>query len=145
MFEFLFFFNRTPLFFVSSAPVATILIESGASIDHKDDDGLTPLQSACERGCVDAAKVLIEKGADVNSLDSQKVFFSKINQTPLHKAVENNHIDIVNLLLQSNAQIKVLDSSRQTPEAIARAKKYYDILEIISSFKQKVDASFTDF
>lgn len=74
----------------------------------------------------------------------KKFFFIFLfNQTPLHKAVDNNREEVVKLLLDSGAQIKVLDASRQSPEAIAKSKKLYEILEIISSFRQKTEEAYT--
>lgn len=70
---FFFLVNRSPLFYANTGPIASILIESGASIGHKDDDGLAALHSSAERGNVDVCRVLIEKGADVNILDNQKI------------------------------------------------------------------------
>ena len=72
-------------------------------------------------------------------------FITLIHQTPLHKAVENNHQEIVQLLLDSGAEIKVLDAVKQSPEGIAKAKKLYDILGVISSFEQKHDESLSHF
>ncbi|OHT13225.1 hypothetical protein TRFO_16661 [Tritrichomonas foetus] len=112
---------------------------------------MTPLHSAAERGVYEVAQVLIEKGADVNALDSQIRFLYCIkfcffiNQTPLHKAVDNNRENIVKLLLDSGAAIKVLDASRNSPEAIAKSKKLYEILGIISTYRQKIDENNGEF
>lgn len=76
MFFNLLYFNRSPLFYANIGSIADILIESGAAIEHKDDDGMTALHSSAERGKVEVCKVLIEKGAQVNALDSQKVFIN---------------------------------------------------------------------
>lgn len=78
MFFNLLYFNRSPLFYANIGSIAGILIDSGAAIEHKDDDGMTALHSSAERGKVEVCKVLIEKGAQVNALDSQKVFINFI-------------------------------------------------------------------
>lgn len=48
---------------------AKILIESGAEVNAKDDEGNTALMSAVKEGLIDGVKLLIEKGADVNLKD----------------------------------------------------------------------------
>ena len=41
-----------------------LLLEKGAAVDAKTKYGLTPLMSACMTGHVEAARLLLEKGAD---------------------------------------------------------------------------------
>lgn len=48
----------------------------------------TPLHLACYAGSLDAARLLIESGADVNAIGMDSV-------TPLAFAVMKNHIEIV--------------------------------------------------
>ena len=41
-----------------------LLLEKGAAVDAKTEYGLTPLMSACMTGHVEAARLLLENGAD---------------------------------------------------------------------------------
>jgi ankyrin repeat protein len=43
------------------------LLDKGAEVDRATDDGTTPLFAACEKGHVDAARLLLERGAVVDS------------------------------------------------------------------------------
>ena len=56
----------------------------------------TPLHLACFAGSLDAARLLIESGANVNAIALNGV-------RPLGFAVLQNHIDIVRLLLSNGA------------------------------------------
>ena len=47
-----------------------ILVESGAAINWANDDGETAFSYACSRNQFDAAKLLFQHGADINSVDS---------------------------------------------------------------------------
>ena len=48
----------------------TVLIESNAPIDWANDDGETAFSYACSRNQLEAAKLLFQHGANVNSVDS---------------------------------------------------------------------------
>ena len=70
--------------------VMTHLLDGGAEIDAKKD-GATPLFVACEGGIVNAARLLLEKGADVNrALEN--------GATPLSAAKSQGNASIVALL-----------------------------------------------
>ena len=109
-----------------------------------------PLIIACEKGHVDAARLLLDKGAEVdrakedgatpliiacwkghvdaarllldNGADVHKV--SNDNRTPLHGASYNGHIDVVRLLLANgaDADLDVKDDSGDTPVADAKSQ-----------------------
>ena len=46
------------------------LLEEGTDVDELNEDGLTPLYWCCLSGSVDMAKLLINRGAEVNSVDT---------------------------------------------------------------------------
>ena len=62
------------------------------------EDGRTPLHIACENGQVDAARLLLEKGAEVDRAD-------KDGATPLFIACWNGHVDVARLLLDNGAEV----------------------------------------
>merc|ERR1712072_292968 len=68
----------------------------GAAVDQAKGYGATPLFVACEHGHVDAARLLLDKGEDVNRA-------RKDGQTPLFIACQNGHVDAARLLLQRGA------------------------------------------
>jgi ankyrin repeat protein len=49
--------------------VARLLIEKGAEVDARDEDGGTPLHTAAEEGSLDVARLLIEHGANTDGID----------------------------------------------------------------------------
>lgn len=65
-----------------------------SSVHQNDGNGCTALRTAAIFGEYDAAKLLIDAGADVNMKDI-------VGKTPLDYAIENGHEDIVDLLLYS--------------------------------------------
>lgn len=62
--------------------------------------GWTPLHAACEKGHEEVAKLLIEGGAGLESVDEE-------GNTPLHLAVENKHTGLALFLLQANASLHI--------------------------------------
>jgi hypothetical protein len=68
---------------------------ANARRDHCD---ATPLHAA--RGNLDAARLLIELGADVNAIDSEQQ-----RLTPLHGRAEHGDVEMVDLLLEHGADV----------------------------------------
>jgi ankyrin repeat protein len=69
---------------------------------------MTPLMYAAREGHIDAAKLLIEAGADVNEVDKNDI-------NPLLMAISNNHIDMARFLIDRGANINAVDSYGRTP------------------------------
>jgi ankyrin repeat protein len=50
-----------------------LLLEYGADVNSKDDDGYTPLSIACKYKNTELVKLLIEHGADIDMVDTDKL------------------------------------------------------------------------
>ena len=57
--------------------IVSLLLEKGADVNAKNNDGWTPLHWASENGHEAIVSLLLEKGADVNAKDND-------GETPLH-------------------------------------------------------------
>ena len=68
----------------------------------------TLLHYACQIGDTETVKYLIDRGADVNSLDA-------CDDTPLHYACIYGNLDIVKILLDNGANVNSLDYFDTTP------------------------------
>ena len=66
--------------------VARDLIEAGADVNAKDNDGFTPLSICAEKGHLEVSRALIEKGADVNAKEDDGV-------TPLYVCTQEGHLE----------------------------------------------------
>ena len=93
----------TPLYLASQqghAPVIQALITAGADVKSGTPNGTTPLMVAAASGELDAVKVLVENGADVNGKDGVRL------QTPLMYAAASNRAAVIEFLASKGADLK---------------------------------------
>jgi ankyrin repeat protein len=65
---------------MGNAELTELVIDHGGDLDAKNSQGLTPLHSAAQEGCLNTAKLLVSRGADINAR-------SRGNKTPFDYAV----------------------------------------------------------
>ena len=94
----------------ATLPDVTVLLEAGADLNAREENGWTPLHLAAgssETPGIIAA--LLEAGADLNARD-------RFGQPPLHTAARSSKIPgIVTALLEAGADLNVRDQSDKTP------------------------------
>ncbi len=86
------------------------------------------LIEAAKEGNLDRIKLLIAKGADINTTDSR-------GGTPLHWAVYYGNKEIVNFLLMQGANPEKKDINGLTPLDVARLNQKKDIENILKTYK----------
>ena len=103
-------------------------MENGDQIDAmveqqggKRDPGNTQLLTACFDGDVAAARLALDRGADVNRANEDGV-------TPLYIACENGHVDTVRLLLDNGAEV---DRNGATPLFVACQNGHVDAARLL--------------
>ena len=74
------------------------LVDAGADVNAKDNNGWTPLRWAASEGHADAARLLVDAGADVNAKDNN-------GWTPLRWAASEGHADVARLLVDAGADV----------------------------------------
>jgi hypothetical protein len=65
--------DQTPLIIAAQngcTDIVRILLDAGANIEHKNDQGENALISAAQEGHIDTVKLLLEAGADINQSNS---------------------------------------------------------------------------
>lgn len=84
------------------------LLDSGLSVNVKDNDDMTPLHVATYKGYTDIVELLIERHADVNTQDYK-------GWTPLHYAAYNAKSNCIKILLKAGADNKIKNNIGITP------------------------------
>ncbi|XP_077470448.1 ankyrin repeat and SOCS box protein 10 isoform X3 [Stigmatopora argus] len=93
-----------------------LYLRYGATVDKKNDEGLTPLNAACSQPqepqdlqrYFNLCKMLMKAGADIHTSDQDK-------HTPLHMACKNVNAHLVELLLASGAKVNDMDYGGEAP------------------------------
>lgn len=88
-----------------------------------DENGLTVLHWAADRGHLEAAKLIISNDESViNTQDAD-------GQSPLHYAASCGHGDVVRLLLSNGADPSIMDADQCTADSVAADAKIKEIFE----------------
>lgn len=110
------------------AKIAEMLAAQPALLGARDSDESTPLHCAAWKGHVEAVRLLLEAGADVNAHNKNGHW----GRTPLHAAAHGNQAAIAELLIQHGADIDALDMGGKKPlhhTTIHNAKAAAKVLE----------------
>jgi ankyrin repeat protein len=98
--------------------VVQVLLEGGANLeDPASASGNTALHQAASAGSLEACRLLLDEGANVDALN-----FSK--NTPLHLAAVNGHMPVVKLLVERGADVRRKNVLNDTPrEGVGKRKE----------------------
>ncbi len=112
--------------YMGRVDVAKILIEAGAGVNiPTNDDGLTPLMSACLRpDNSEMIKFLVDSGAHIEQRDLYK-------ETILYSCAGNNWIEYVKLLVKLGANIEAKCSDGYTPLMIAISRQHESVVRFL--------------
>ncbi len=84
------------------------LLDNGVDVNIVDNcENNTPLHYASAQGYIKIARLLIERGANINALNYYEI-------SPLSNACYNKKLEIVKLLLENNANVNIVDNDDYT-------------------------------
>lgn len=101
--------GRNALFFAKRPSMARLLEGEGASVDHQDSRGFTPIHAAIAQGRLDVALVLAKAGAPVDARSHKR------GLTPLHIAAAKGRGRAIAQLLKDGANPNALDRRGRHP------------------------------
>ena len=132
--------NETPLHIAASNGHTEVIeaLLSGdrrANIEARNDQGWTPLHVAGSKGHVDAAKKLMDFGADVEAREQNQ-------WTPLSLAAQNNSVGVIEALLDGDrgANIEARDDAEWTPLHAAAAHGKVDAIKRLMELGADIEA-----
>ena len=92
------------------------LLSAGANVDVQNNDGVSALGVACEKGHIAIVTALLQKHAQTEIRD--KLY----GRTPLWLAAVKGHVRCIELLIDRGAVVDALDYSGSSPVSVAAAK-----------------------
>ena len=142
---------------VVKVDIVQVLIDAGADIEMKDDDGFLPLHYACELGTLDVVKIFARLGAVCAAdytghaclslaaesghtetvryllcLPEVEVNYREVDgKTALHCAVRKNHSDVVQVLINVGSDIDTKDNKGNSPLHDACNNGLIDIVKML--------------
>jgi|GEM_PF-777012 len=128
--------GRTPLHVapvadVGHADVVEFLVGKSVDVNARDRYGRTPLHYAAAAGRAEVAKLLLERGADVNAKED------KYGDTPLHAAAAFGYAEVARLLLEHGADPSIGDNDSVTPLDVAREEGHEEVARVIEEFMKR--------
>ena len=137
--------------------VCQVLIDAGADIETKDEDGRSPLHWSCCSGALDVVKMLVKAGADVRvtcnfgntclmfaacyghtetvryllRLKDVDVNHEAEDLSALFCAVLQNHAGVVEVLIDAGADIEVKDEQGRSPLLVASRFGHLRVVEVL--------------
>lgn len=94
------------------------------NISSKNGYNVFPLHAALANNNSAIGKMLIEAGAEVNSVQQGRI-------SPLHLAAQYGNIDLIILLLENGANVNATTELGATPSDMAAEKGFHEIAEIL--------------
>lgn len=101
-------------------------LDLGASIEAKNQYGLSALSLCALDGKTENLKILLSRGAEIDTLSLE-------NRAPLHYAAHNGYFDCVMALLEKGANPFIKDTRKMTAIDIATENGFSDIISILES------------
>lgn len=108
------------------AQLKKVLERDPAQVNRIAADGVQPLGLACHFRRAEAARILIEAGADVNepTHNAQRI-------TPLHSAVAGRSLEIARLLLEGGASVDIAQKGGYTALHAAVQNEQLEMVELL--------------
>jgi ankyrin repeat protein len=109
------------------------LLAADTNVNVRNEEGVTALSYASDRGHLDIVEILLANNADVNVK-------SNVGSTPLINAAHMGHLQIVSLLIANGADVNCQSNEGTTPLMSAAANGYMEIVEILLKSGADVNA-----
>lgn len=120
--------GRTALMFASfngHSEIVLNLVEAGSDIERRDALGRTALLYAATGPFPETVKILLDKGAKPNVIDSDEHF------TPLMHAAAEGNLDVVKILLEAGSDPTLKDVDGDNAASFARQANHIEVADFL--------------
>ncbi|KAG1354857.1 BRCA1-associated RING domain protein 1 [Cocos nucifera] len=104
-------------------PCVQLLLQRGANLESKDEEGAIPLHDACAggrcAGFIDIVQYIINFSGSPDCVERMLNTTDAEGDTPLHHAARGEHLDVIRLLLAAGASPKKTNAYGKTPAELA--------------------------
>lgn len=131
-----FFLHSTPLMMAAHqghVPILKLLIRKGAKVDQRDNMGCSAFSLAVSSQRMDACRLLLKYGADINSVDH------KYNFTPIILACRKNDTELAKWLIKKGANVRLTDVYGRTPLHYAAWNYNQELVRLLLSLRLDVN------
>lgn len=115
--------------FAGNSQIVQALLDAipmqSVKVDAVDREGWTPLHCSASVGHVEATRILLTHGANVNAHDACR-------RTPLHLAALNNHTDMAEVLVRHGALRTSKNVAGMTPMESAAAAGHTELSQMLA-------------
>jgi uncharacterized protein len=106
------------------------VLDADASLANAwSEDGFTPLHFAAFFGHPEAAKLLIERGADLEARSTNEQF--ALDAAPLHSASAAGQLEVCRVLLDAGADVNAVQHGGYTALLDAAANKNQELVDFL--------------
>ena len=124
---------------------ARLLLEHGASVYVRNEDGQMPLHRASHHGLPGMAALLLKFGADVDAQDSHTMTpLLLVSQSQPFMGQDSRYTKTAQLLLEHGAGVHVRNKNGQTPLHLALHHGRFGIVALLLKFGADADAQDDD-
>jgi ankyrin repeat protein len=106
-----------------------LLDEDSSLVNAWSEDGFTPLHFAAFFGHPAAAKLLVERGADLEARSTNEQF--ALDAAPLHSASAAGQLDVCRVLLDAGADVNAVQHGGYTALLDAAANKNAELVDFL--------------
>jgi uncharacterized protein len=106
-----------------------LLDEDPAVVNAWSEDGFTPLHFAAFFGHPKAAKLLAERGADLEARSTNQQF--ALDAAPLHSAAAAGRLEVCKVLLDAGADVNAVQHGGYTALLDAAANKNQELVDFL--------------
>lgn len=103
------------------------LLDNGEDVNEGDEQGITPLITACRYGEDEIVDLLIQRGADIHATSKE------LKISPLLRACDHTweHMECCRLLLKAGADVNVRDHAGWTPLMLATLARNVGLVKLL--------------